>query len=134
MGSSSRQAPSPATSPIWDPNDPNFAGNIGFKKDDGKGGRIAITKDDVYQLKTGQWLPTAGNQDAQDAISADKLTRENDAKNLASANERLVSAQSDMALKTVSRLKPKPKGGTILTSPLGVIGNSASTGKTLIGA
>jgi len=42
--------------------------------------------------------------------------------------------QQDTALKTISRKKPKPKGGTILTSPLGLLGNSNSSAKTLIGA
>lgn len=123
-----------ATNPEWNPESPYFAGKVGYKRGDGN----PLTKDDVYQLKSGQWLPLFGNDDAKNAISADKLERENDAKTLAAANERLVSAQNAMALSTVARARPKPKGGTILTSPLGVpsgLGSvGGSSGKTLIGA
>lgn len=49
-------------------------------------------------------------------------------------NQQTAINQQETALKTVSRSKPKPKGGTILTSPLGLLGNSNSNSKTLIGA
>ncbi len=70
----------------------------------------------------------------QQLKQTDQLETEQANQEKAVANERLVAAQNDMALKTVAKAKPKPKGGTILTSPLGVIGNSAGGGKTLIGA
>lgn len=56
------------------------------------------------------------------------------AKQQEALNQQTAINQQDTALKTVSKKKPKPKGGTILTSPLGLLGNSNSNAKTLIGA
>lgn len=126
------------TNPNWDPNAKDFAGNWGFSTMK-NGKRSPFTKDDVYQLSSGEWVPLGGNQDTQDKISKDKLVREKLAQDQKTELDHKVSAQSDMALKQVAKKKGKAKGGTILTSPLGALGSvggsdSAARSKTLLGA
>lgn len=133
---------------VWNPDSPYFAGKTGTTRDDGSGGRVAISKDDVYQLKNGDWVPnydpgpvlTDGsgyNPWAQGKllVEADKAAREVEDQKKRLETERITASQMEVSRKMVSRAKPRQRGGTVLTSPLGVLGGgSGSGGKTLIGA